>query len=675
MRITFLTTLFCIFCFSLKAQTFDVEARQDSLLSTLSESSPDTVFFDVYTKIAEDYKYINLDSTLKYGILAQNVISETDEPIKSAEAIGFATWVHFMRGEYDLSLELAEQAYALVDGVNGAEKVQFDLLHSQGTIYGALGMYELGLRKFYEILEIASPETNPNGYYVTLSNIGVMYMRLESYEAALEIFEQLDTEMPLDLEARVSIPVNLGFIYYDLRDFTKAKEQLNRALAQTGNIDPRVYGLSNFKLGQVYNAQQEFEYAIDVFEASIELFKSRQNELETVQSLNGLALAYRGLNQLTNAYNYAKQGYDIADRFNAFPEKQTTLESLYLISKDLGDIESALSYHEDYKEISDFLKNSETSSQIGRITAEYEFNQRETDLLAANRQATLISQSKIRQQQILLVGSVVVIMLSGLVMIGMYRNFHQKRENNYLLNLKNQEIQDQAEKLRESNMVKDRIFSMIAHDLRGPLSSLYGVISLIEMNKASQEDLDTLIPNVARRFKYTSTLLNNLLQWAQSQMEGYHINPEVFDINAVIKNKKALLQTNIDEKNLKFCQPKGEYLVYADLNMIDLVVQNLLSNAIKFSHNDDEISVEIIKEGDTFKVAVSDTGIGIKKENQGQLFDSTFFTTKGTMNEKGTGLGLMLCKEFVEKNNGEITVNSSFGKGSTFSFTLPIAKE
>lgn len=675
MRIYFLIIAFLLINGPAFAQADDLNQRKNALLASIQESSPDTLKFRVYTQIAESFKYINLDSTLKYGELAQSTITENAYPEKSAIALGFSTWVYFMRGEYDRSLEIAENAYALVSDIPEAKKIKFDLLHAQGTIYGALGMYELGLRKFFEILDIYSPESNEEGYYVTLSNIGVMYMKLESFEAALDIFQRLDREMPLDLEARVSIPVNLGFIYYDLRNFEQAKNQLNRALAQKGNIDPRVFGLSNFKLGQVYNAELNYQRAITAFEASIEVFRNRQNELETVQSLNGLALAYKGLNQLDDAYSYALEGYDIANRFNAIPEKQATLESLYLISKQRGETDLALRYHEDYKEISDFLKSSETSSEIGRISAEYEFNKRESELLAANRQAELISQSKIRQQQTLLIASVVVIALSGLVMIGMYRNFHQKKENNYLLNLKNQEIQDQAEKLRESNMVKDRIFSMIAHDLRGPLSSLYGVISLIEMNKASQEELDALIPNVARRFKYTSTLLNNLLQWSQSQMNGYRVNPEVFDLTTVISNKKLLLQTNIDDKELSFCEPSGEYLVYADLNMIDLVIQNLLSNAIKFSNAGDNINVDIKKEGDLFKVAVSDTGTGIKNENLKHLFNGSFFSTKGTKDEKGTGLGLMLCKEFIERNNGEIFVESNFGKGSTFSFTLPIAKE
>jgi signal transduction histidine kinase len=643
--------------------------------SVTTPTRSDTTLFNAYTQQAERFKYTNLDSTFRYANLAIDQISEEEYPEKTALALGLVTWVHFMRGEYDKSLENADRALSLVSSDPDAETLKIDLLHDQGTIYGAMGMYELSLRKFYEILDYYDPEENPEGYYVTLSNIGVMYMKLELFESALNIFLRLDGEMPTNLAARVSIPVNLGYIYYDLRDFDNAKLQLYRALAQEGNIDPRVYGLSNFKLGQVFNAEGDYDEAIDAFNASIQIFESRKNELETVQSLNGLAQAYLGTGELKSAISYAEQGFEIADRYNAIPEKQATLQSLYLISKKMGNAAEALSYHEEYKAISDFLKNSETNSQIARITTEYEFKQREAELLAANRQANLMTTAKIQQQQTLLFASLTAIFLAALAIIGMYRNYRQKKENNYLLSLKNQEIQDQAEKLRQSNRVKDRIFSMIAHDLRGPLSSLYGVISLIEMNKTSQEELDRLIPNVARRFKYTSTLLNNLLQWAQSQMEGYKVNSEVFDISLIFKNKYALLQTNIEDKNLDIHLPQSEILVFADLNMIDLVVQNLLSNAIKFSHQNGSIHIDTTREGDMVSISVKDHGVGIKEKYLPQLFSDSFFTTKGTMDEKGTGLGLMLCKEFIEKNGGTITVESTYEQGSTFKFTLPLAIE
>ncbi|MCG8371906.1 MAG: HAMP domain-containing histidine kinase, partial [Balneolales bacterium] len=195
---------------------------------------------------------------------------------------------------------------------------------------------------------------------------------------------------------------------------------------------------------------------------------------------------------------------------------------------------------------------------------------------------------------------------------------------------------------------------------------------LIDMKKTSTDELEELIPNVAQRFKYTSTLLNNLLHWAQSQMQGYSINPEVFDISHTVFNKKVLLQTSIDEKNLQFSFSDAEFLVYADLNMIDLVLQNLISNAIKYCNENDSVSISYSEENGKAVIAVADTGIGIEKEVMDKLFSKTFFSTPGTNKEKGTGLGLMLCKDFVEKNGGEIWAKSALGKGSTFYFSLPI---
>ena len=206
-----------------------------------------------------------------------------------------------MKGNYDESLDLSDELLSIIEGIDTEEAtaIRRKTLNDQGTMYAALGMYELGLSKFYELYEQYEKEGITNeSYYVALSNIGVMYNRLEYFENALEIFLRLDEEMPVEYESRMSVPVNLGFIYYDLKEFEKSKFHLNQALAQEGNIDPRVYGLSNFKLGQVYNAEENFEYAIDAFETSIQIYKDQNNELETVQSINGLARAYLGLNQL-----------------------------------------------------------------------------------------------------------------------------------------------------------------------------------------------------------------------------------------------------------------------------------------------------------------------------------------------------------------------------------------
>jgi signal transduction histidine kinase/predicted negative regulator of RcsB-dependent stress response len=654
------------------AQSQTAQQFKDSLLSTISTDTPDTSIFSAYQKIALAFKFTDLDSTLKYTLLAEESIEIANYPLQQATILGYKAYYAFMTGNYDESLDLMDDLLAGTEGIESLEieTIRRKTLNDQGTIYAALGMYELALSKFYNLYEMYQSEGVKNeSFYVALSNIGVMYNRLELYEKALEIFLQLDEEMPATYQSRMSVPVNLGFIYYDLNEFDKAKYHLNNALAQQG-VDPRVYGLSNFKLGQVYIAEGEYERAIDVFYTSIDVFTGQNNELETVQSLNGLAQAYMHMKQLSTAYNYAKEGLEITLRFNAIPERKVILETLYQITKAQNKYEEALAYHEQFKEINDFITTSETTSEIERLSAEYEYRQREEQLIAANNQESLMSEAKINHQRTLLIASVSVIIFAFFGLIGMYRMFVQKRMNNELLSQKNLEIELQAKELRESNMVKNRIFSMIAHDLRGPLSSLHAVITLIELNKTSQKELDELIPSVSQKFQYTSTMLNNLLHWSASQMKEYKVDATTFDLIQLVREKENLNRSKINEKKLRFEAPSGKYFVHADRNMVDLVIQNLIANAIKFCNEEDSISVAISNLNGMSKICVSDTGIGIPKKRLNTLFSGDFYTTSGTKNEKGTGLGLMLCKEFVESNEGKIWVESVYGKGTTVCFTL-----
>ena len=200
----FILIAFTVFCYlPAQAQVDEVIQDREVLLSEYVDDMADTSKYEIYSKLAESYKFVDLDTTIKYGMLAESILDPSVYPAKVATAKGFSAWAYFMKGEYDLSLQIAEDAYALVEDLPGIHQIKYQLLHDQGTIYGAMGMYELGLRKFYEIIEIFDANSNEEGYYITLSNIGVMYMRLESYEAALEIFERLDEEMPQTMAARV----------------------------------------------------------------------------------------------------------------------------------------------------------------------------------------------------------------------------------------------------------------------------------------------------------------------------------------------------------------------------------------------------------------------------------------------------------------------------------------
>ena len=235
--------------------------------------------------------------------------------------------------------------------------------------------------------------------------------------------------------------------------------------------------------------------------------------------------------------------------------------------------------------------------------------------------------------------------------------------------LKNKELE-----LQRMNDTKDKLFSIISHDLRSPFAQLKGVLDLFEKGGISEAELKYFLPEIIKNVNYTSDLLNNLVYWAKSQMSGLHADPEEFDVYKLVANKENLFSKELKNKELSFLnQVKADTLVFADKNMIDLVIRNLIANAIKFCKKSDTILINSEETANNFLIIrIADTGVGISQENKRKIFGEENFTTVGTHKEKGTGIGLKLCKEFVESNKGKIWLDSEEGKGTIFSFSLPI---
>jgi signal transduction histidine kinase len=232
-------------------------------------------------------------------------------------------------------------------------------------------------------------------------------------------------------------------------------------------------------------------------------------------------------------------------------------------------------------------------------------------------------------------------------------------------------------KLEEVNLTKDRFFSIIAHDLRSPFTSILGFSRLLndEYDDFSDVDRKMMIKQILTSTESTFQLLDNLLTWAKTQSGKTSYNPEIFNIEPLITD---ILNQSLAQARIKGISIKAEMIenvtVYADINMIRTVLRNLLSNAIKFSFDGTIVTVKAKVVKDKLRVSVIDQGVGMDNITLRALFrlDEKVCSTKGTANEKGTGLGLILCKEFVEKNGGRITAESEQGVGSKFNFTIPL---
>ena len=237
-----------------------------------------------------------------------------------------------------------------------------------------------------------------------------------------------------------------------------------------------------------------------------------------------------------------------------------------------------------------------------------------------------------------------------------------------------EEIQSQAERLQELNTTKDKLFSIIAHDLRGPLNSLQGIMSLLDPKILTSEDLTRIKANISSRIEGISGVMDNLLHWAKSQMKGERTKPEVVKLSTVIQEMMKLFIPIAEKKNVQLVNSVFEGLhVFADINQLRAILRNLISNAIKFTPESGSVEISASGTRDTVTINITDTGVGITPEQAAGLFSiSTNVSTTGTGGETGVGLGLLLVKEFVEKNNGRVWVEQNSGLGSTFRFSVPV---
>ncbi len=237
------------------------------------------------------------------------------------------------------------------------------------------------------------------------------------------------------------------------------------------------------------------------------------------------------------------------------------------------------------------------------------------------------------------------------------------------------ELMESEHMLKELNESKNKLFSIIAHDLRAPLNSFKGFSGLLSSNihALSKEEIEVLVKGMHKSFHNVNTLLDNLLNWSRSQMNMFNFRADTFEVDVLVTENISLLEKAAQDKDITLLKsaPADTYAVM-DLNAFNVVLRNLATNAIKFTPRGGRVEIRTIKQGNFIRMEVQDNGVGLSEEAARKLFRfDTATTTLGTANERGTGLGLILCKEFVEKSGGAIGVESTPGKGSTFFFTVP----
>ncbi|MBS9524432.1 tetratricopeptide repeat-containing sensor histidine kinase [Litoribacter alkaliphilus] len=597
--------------------------------------------------------------------LYEQIQQEKDDHAKLRLLSDFAWLIHntdssqkFYKEAIQLSLVLNEADF-LVQNYNRI-----------GVVFRNLDLHERAL-EYYEYALVLSKEIGnkkEEGY--ALNNIaqilnyqGHPTEALEYYKEAERIFKSIDHQEGLGYTY-----IGFSAVYNKLERYIDAIQAIDKSMEIRGNHIDRNYLTSILFRGDFFLKLKDFDRAYQDYELYFEHVKGNYTRGEMTAFKRFAEWHYQNGNT-RQAMEYAHKALEIHQHT---PSLEAILSIYYLMAEiysSYGQYDKAFEYQQAYIDGKDQLLDERTNSYLTNLKIrrqEAEIKSLELDRKIQEEQAS--------KKKLINIGLLFLLFLSGCMIFIYYRSYQQERLNLAKLNAQKQEIASQAEELKNLNMVKDKLFSILAHDLRGPLNSLRGLIQLIEEEDLTEQEFREILPLISQNVGNNSILLENLLMWSRSQMKGMRPLKQTVRIKSIFDDNEDHLNQIALQKNIRLVNVIDDsVLVKADRGMIDIVMRNLLTNALKFTPEGGEISVEAEDLGKSWKILISDSGVGIAAENMDQIFGTNFYTTVGTKKEKGSGLGLLLSKELIEKNNGTISLNSVEGEGTTFYFILPKA--
>lgn len=432
---------------------------------------------------------------------------------------------------------------------------------------------------------------------------------------------------------------------------------------------------------RAYLIQQKFEKAAILCRKSIVLDSLVKNRRGQGISYLQMATILGGLNKVDSAILLIKKAIIInkeIGNWQALNRSYKKLSELYVAkNKPMQAIEQLL-LADVYK---DSLYNVRSSGQIEEMKILYETEKKDNTIALLEKDKALQKQQT-RNQRLFVGFLLALILLLGILLFVVFSSQRLQKKTNEELAEKNQsieqqreEMQMQAEKLQELNNLKSKLFSVIGHDLRGPINSLQALLDLFTKNLLTQEEFIQHSDKLKASVNIIQRTLENLLNWSLSQMEGIRTKPSVMDIKSSVDEAARLLTDIASRKNIHVENTiESALLVYADPDQVQLILRNLIHNGIKFSKANSTVTISATTKDRECSISILDQGIGMTQEELERLqVQKEHFTKIGTLQEKGTGLGILLCREFIERNEGSIHIHSEAGKGTIISFTLPLA--
>jgi len=569
----------------------------------------------------------------------------------------------------DLRIRYANKALEIAKNSNDLLWLHRSTLNI-GYAYKKKGDLKKALDAFYQSASYAKEMNYKKGEAGVYSAIGSVYRVQENYLIALTYYN-----LGIEKLRALGDSTNLAISLMNTGELYRTNHKLDTALLyfnESGNI----FTLKNLKVVQAYNigniglvyAEQGKHILAEknIVEATEILQKLGDNYPISVYNTY-MADIYKAKGDLPRALEYAQHSYNLAMADGLKEQIRDASHTLSELYQETEEYKKAYHFQEVYLAYRDSINNEETIRKMADLRTEYEVSQKQIEVDLLNQ--------KHNTNQIIGVGLLGVILLIGVLAFVLHKRNQEKRQANKSLTAQKEQLQIQHQELDELNTTKDRFFSIISHDLRGPVNSFKGLTTIMKMSLEDKkyDELPKMTDMLDEASNQISTLLNNLLDWAVNQQGEFPYNPEEVELTQLVEEVLNTSKSHSDAKKIDIKSSiESGVIAWIDKNSVKTILRNLLNNALKFTPQGGKIEIYGSTVNNKVILEIKDTGVGISKDKFATLFSmNELKSTPGTDGEKGLGLGLRLAYEFVKMNKGSITAESEEGKGATFTVRLP----
>lgn len=672
-------------------------AKVNELQGQLKKPIADTTRLRLLGKLTEAYKSVDPGKKFYYSVIYKKLAEKLHNDKALADAYLSMGVSYGIRSRLDSAIYYYTLAY------NTGLKTNYLIvmgksLSNTGFSYTRLDDDKEAITYYLRALEILKKADFTKGVNQCLINIGSIYNDRREYQLANTYYNQaLKSYTAIKDTAGIGYALfAVGDSYAQLGQNEKGMECLNRSLAIRTKLDDQ-NGIAMVKkaMGRAYRKAKRYGPAISNLNEALKIVKGLDEQYEELAILLDLCDVYLDVPDYNKVEDYAMQGIKIGKAIDSKSGVADCYLRLVTVYKSRHDISKAFSAQSEMIAIQDSLQYEKslkdvTLIEINRMRSENASLAKDNHIITTKNTSIL---TKLNQYANTIVFTSLVLVLAIFLLIVLYRRNAEKQASNKQLvvqqqeiatinkelALLNEELNTQMELVNEQNIelerlndIKTKFFSIISHDLRGPLATLQTLLSVYHEGVIGKKEFNSLLMKLEDTIISTGTFLDNLLEWSKSQLEGIVIKPVIFNISECILENVRLYETKIGLKSLKVINLATEpVMAYTDRNMINLVIRNLLSNSIKFCNPGDEIKLNAEVEDNRVIVSIADTGPGISEANADKLFNLEHTLSTGTHGEKGNNLGLILCQDMVLQNNGKIWFDTKEGEGTVFWVELP----